>query len=210
MISYKLIRANRKSVSMRIETDGSVVVRAPKSIAKSEIDKMVKKQEGWIREKLAEIKNFEAAHPSNSITYLGKTYLMVEDDIKEAVIKADKIFIPRNFDLIYWLQCEAARILTERIKRYAMATHLIPSRTKLSDAATRWGSCSTRKSINLSWRLIFCPMSVIDYVVVHELCHIAHMNHSAAFWQKVESVLPEYKKERAWLKENARLLDMYR
>ena len=209
LIAYKLIRSNRKSVGIRIETDGSLVVRAPKGIERFEIDKMVKKQEAWIEEKRAALRAFDAAHPSNTIPYLGKNYITVEQDIDDIELKGDKIFIPKGYDTICWLQSEAARILSERVKYYATAVNLFPKRAKLSNARSKWGSCSSKRSINLSWRLIFCPLSVIDYVIVHELCHIVHMNHSAAFWEKVESVLPKYKQEREWLKENARLLDMY-
>lgn len=80
------------------------------------------------------------------------------------------------------------------------------NRLRISSAKTRWGSCSRKRNINLNWRLIFAPEQVLDYVITHELSHLTHMNHSKAFWKHVESMMPDYKTHRAWLKRSAHAL----
>ncbi len=86
-------------------------------------------------------------------------------------------------------------------------THAISyNKFRLSSAKTRWGSCSRKRNINLNWRLIFAPPGILDYVIMHELSHLTHMNHSKAFWAHVERMMPDYKTHRAWLKKNGRLL----
>lgn len=84
------------------------------------------------------------------------------------------------------------------------------NRLRISSARTRWGSCSRKRNINLNWRLIFAPQQVLDYVITHELSHLTHMNHSKAFWQHVEGIMPDYRTHRAWLKKNARDLSRAR
>ena len=79
-------------------------------------------------------------------------------------------------------------------------------RIAVRNQKTRWGSCSSKGNINFNWRLLMAPGKVLDYVVVHELCHLAYMNHSGAFWGLVEELLPDYGERRRWLKENSRLL----
>lgn len=74
---------------------------------------------------------------------------------------------------------------------------------KITSAKTRWGSCTSKKNLNFSYRLILCPKKVIDYVICHELAHLTHMNHSAKFWQEVGRLMPDYKKHKKWLKDNA-------
>ena len=101
-----------------------------------------------------------------------------------------------------WLQNEAKRIFGERLVVYAEKLGVTYSIYALSSAATRWGSCSSDGKIRLNWRLIHFPMSIIDYVVAHELSHLREMNHSPAFWQTVESIFPEFREARHTLKHH--------
>lgn len=94
----------------------------------------------------------------------------------------------------------------KRLTAIALAQGISYNRLRISSAKTRWGSCSRKRNINLNWRLIFAPEQVLDYVIVHELSHLTHMNHSKAFWSHVESMMPDYKTHRAWLKHSAHAL----
>lgn len=209
-LPYRLIRANRKTIALRVEDNGSLLVRAPKRCLKYEIDKFVISQRQWIEKRRASLKNFEENHPQGTISYLGKIYQIIKNETNETEVKisGDKIYTPSENALQDFLYSEAAKIIKPRILHYVNIMGITPRKAKLSEARTRWGSCSSKKNINLSWRLVFCPLPVIDYVVVHELSHLTYMNHSKEFWARVEEILPNYKIEQRWLKINGKLLTM--
>lgn len=98
---------------------------------------------------------------------------------------------------------EAARsYIPKRVAYYHAMTGGTYNRITIRDQKTRWGSCSSKGTLSFNWRLMLAPPAILDYVVVHELCHLTHMNHSPMFWQAVESVCPDYKNARKWLKEH--------
>lgn len=104
---------------------------------------------------------------------------------------------------------QAAReYFTKRCEHYRQLTGGSYTRVTIRDQKTRWGSCSTSGTLSFNYRLMFAPPRVLDYVVVHELCHLTHMNHSRDFWNLVGSVMPEYKEHRAWLKRHGRELNI--
>jgi len=206
-LPYRLIRANRKTIALRVEDDGNLLVRAPKRCPKYEIDKFVISQRHWIEKRIVALKNFEENHPQGTIAYLGKIYQIIKNET-EVKISGDKIYTPSENALQDFLYREAAKVIKPRILHYVNIMGVTPRKAKLSDARTRWGACSSKKNINLSWRLVFCPLPVIDYVVVHELSHLSYMNHSREFWARVEEILPNYKIEQRWLKINGKLLTM--
>ena len=92
--------------------------------------------------------------------------------------------------------------MIERVAFFARSQDVKPGKLCISSARTRWGSCSAKGTLSFTWRLVMAPLDIIDYVVVHELCHLKEMNHSRAFWERVETILPDYKRRRKWLKEN--------
>ena len=100
-----------------------------------------------------------------------------------------------------WYKERALEIITERVNHFSAQYGFQPKQVKISSAKTRWGSCSANGTLNFTWRLIMSPLSVIDYVVVHELAHLRVRNHSRKFWQVVESIDPDYKTKRKWLRE---------
>jgi len=108
-----------------------------------------------------------------------------------------------------WYRQQALEHLRARVAYFSRA-HAIPyASVGVTAARRRWGSCSAKGNINFAWRLILCPPEVVDYVVVHELCHVRHMNHSAAFWTQVGAILPDYRRQLQWLKENSAILSLY-
>lgn len=101
---------------------------------------------------------------------------------------------------------EARRKIEERVAFYHPLTGGRYTSVTIRDQKSRWGSCSSRGTLSFNYRLIFAPLPVLDYVVVHELCHLTHMNHSREFWDKVASIMPEYKVHRQWLKDHGQEL----
>ena len=171
-----VIRSNRKTVAIQVNSDLSVTVRAPRSASEKDIEEILKKKEAWISKHIEKIKDakerFEA-EPTEKLT-------------REKVIA---------------LAEEALKVIPERVEYFAKVIGVTYGKITIRNQKTRWGSCSSKGNLNFNCLLMLAPPEVIDYVVVHELCHRKQMNHSKAFWLEVEKVLPNYKEVRKWLKE---------
>ena len=171
-----VIRSNRKTVAIQVNSDLSVTVRAPRSASEKDIEEILKKKEAWISKHIEKIKKtkerFEA-EPTEKLT-------------REKVIA---------------LAEEALKVIPERVEYFARVIGVTYGKITIRNQKTRWGSCSSKGNLNFNCLLMLAPPEVLDYVVVHELCHRKQMNHSKAFWSEVEKVLPDYKEARKWLKE---------
>ena len=171
-----VIRSNRKTVAIQVNSDLSVTVRAPRSVSEKDIEEILKKKEAWISkhiEKIKETKERVEAEPTEKLT-------------REKVIA---------------LAEEALKVIPERVEYFAKVIGVTYGKITVRNQKTRWGSCSSKGNLNFNCLLMLAP-EVLDYVVVHELCHRKQMNHSKAFWLEVEKVLPDYKEARKWLKED--------
>ncbi len=174
-MEYKLIRSKRKTISLELLPDASLLVRAPFYAPKRDIDEFVESKQRWIyrhRKRMSE--NAERAVEEGHLT---------NSDINNL---ADK----------------ALKDIPERVRNYAPLIGVTYGRITIRNQKMRWGSCSAKGNLNFNCLLMLCPEEIRDYVVVHELCHRIEMNHSKRFWALVESVLPDYKERRKWLKEN--------
>lgn len=172
-----VIRSNRKTVAIQVNSDLSVTVRAPRSASEKDIEEILKKKEAWISkhiEKIKEAKERFEAEPTEKLT-------------REKVIA---------------LAEEALKVIPERVEYFAKVIGVTYGKITIRNQKTRWGSCSSKGNLNFNCLLMLAPPEVLDYVVVHELCHRKQMNHSKAFWSEVEKVLPDYKEARKWLKED--------
>ena len=107
--------------------------------------------------------------------------------------------------MLEWYIERAKEKITERTQRYFKLIGIIPQKIIIRNQQKRWGSCSHSGVLRFNWKVIMAPISVLDYVIVHELCHLIHQNHSHDFWHKVGSIIPDYKKKREWLKEKSAL-----
>lgn len=165
-------RGNRKTLAITITQEGKLLVKAPFSMADKEIERFLKQKCYWIY-KQAKRAQEEA---SNKI-------LRSEQEIK-------------------YLREQARKVLTEKTDYYKTLLGVDYQRIRIGDQKTRWGSCSSRGTISYNWHLILMPEQIMDYVVVHELCHLIEMNHSKKFWEKIEKLFPDYRNRRRWLKEN--------
>lgn len=171
-----VIRSNRKTVAIQVNSDLSITVRAPRSASEKDIEEILKKKEAWISkhiEKIKETKERFEAEPTEKLT-------------REKVIA---------------LAEEALKVIPERVEYFAKVIGVTYGKITIRNQKTRWGSCSSKGNLNFNCLLMLAPPEVLDYVVVHELCHRKQMNHSKAFWLEVEKVLPNYKEVRKWLKE---------
>lgn len=172
MTEFQLIRSARRTLGLEITRDLQVVVRAPYLCSKREIDRFVDSHEAWIES------HIEVQRRRNE----RETARQVSGE-EEARLRA-----------------LAAKIIPERVAFYSERMGLVPTGVRITSARTRFGSCSGKNSLCFSWRLMQYPMQAVDYVVVHELAHIRHHNHSAAFYALVESVLPDHRERRALLR----------
>ena len=172
-----VIRSNRKTVAIQVNSDLSVTVRAPYSASEKDIEEILKKKEAWISRHIEKIKKtrerFEA-EPTEKLT-------------REKVIARAE---------------EALKVIPARVEYFAKVIGVTYGKITIRNQKTRWGSCSSKGNLNFNCLLMLAPPEVLDYVVVHELCHRKQMNHSKAFWLEVEKVLPDYKEARKWLKED--------
>jgi predicted metal-dependent hydrolase len=221
-LRYHLIRSKkrRKTISLHIKEDGKIVMYTPYRTPKWEIEKFIEEKQSWIVEKISErekrIKEVEKTFlPGEKFLYLGEWYPLEiqESSNKEPLTLAFGKFI-LNHDHVWeardlfcnWYKKEAKERITERVDRYGNRFQLLPEGIKITSARSRWGSCSRDNRLSFSWRIIMASLTIIDYVLIHELVHIREKNHSKEFWNYLESVLPDYRKHRSWLRENGHLL----
>ena len=210
---YTLKRSNRKTVALYVR-DGALEVRAPMRMPKADIDLFIASKEKWIADKLGKSIEQMARRESFTLNYgdkvilRGKEYPIAAKDGGRIGFDEECFYMPPGLTpeqikhaCVRIYRLTAKRRLTERTLFFAGRMSAQPSAIRISGAKTRWGSCSAKKSINYSWRLIMADDDVIDYVVVHELAHLTEMNHSKRFWAIVEGILPDCKRQRARLKD---------
>jgi predicted metal-dependent hydrolase len=217
----KIIHSKRKTIALQVCEDTTLLVRAPFGVGEDVIEKVILKHQKWLENKKKEILARDISFTKKEFVngegflFLGKSYRLkiVEDNgIDNKLLFKDSYFYlkgvvknPRE-TFIGWYKKEAYQKISERVDWYAQKRGFKYNQVKISNAQKRWGSCSHLGNLNFSWRLIMAPMPVIDYVVVHELVHLIEKNHSKSFWNKVRLLLPDYKKQREWLKKNGYLL----
>lgn len=210
---YTLVRTRRRTVAIHIRPDGAAEVRAPLRLAKGEIDRFVDQKAQWIaRHSAAAVqaaarKSAFSLEPGCGLLYKGCVYPSVlrPSHTGEAAFDGTRFLLPSphtdaNRPALVELYKRLAREdLQARTARFARALGLAPRSVKVTSARTRWGSCSGKNALCFAWRLILTPEACLDYVVVHELCHMKEHNHSPAFWRQVEQVLPDYAERRQLL-----------
>lgn len=169
----RLIRARRKTLSIRITQEGDLEIRAPLGMPKGEIEAFLKEKAQWIETHRAKVL---AEYAQGQEAPLGEEEILT-------------------------LAEQMRQRLPEKLNRHAASMGVTFGRVTIRCQQTRWGSCSSRGNLNFNCLLMLAPEEVLDYVVVHELAHRKQMNHSALFWQEVERECPDYKKPLRWLKD---------
>lgn len=181
-LPYTLIRSKRKSYAISISPDGQITVRVPLVTSDREVRQILSQKQHWIVTKYLEQQEKQINKPVSGLTDAQRNALT------QRYIVAAKEYFPKR---------------AAYFRQFTGGTY---NRITIRDQKTRWGSCSAKGTLSFNWRLMLAPPAVLDYVVVHELCHLTHMNHSKAFWALVESVCPDYRTHRRWLKEHGQEL----
>lgn len=210
----EIIRSQRRTLALIVKPDGTLIVRAPRKASAKSIREFVEKNIEWIHKKQAQVRSFVPQAPKRYVQgehflYLGSSYpLEIVPDLKPVLqLNGGFKLAEHAKDLAVveferWYRVQAKEILKERVDFFARQYGFHYTGLKINAARTRWGSCSAKRSLNFSWRLIMAPMKSVDYVVLHELVHTVIHNHSRQFWNKVEKIMPDYKVHRQWLKKH--------
>ncbi|MGN1106530.1 MAG: M48 family metallopeptidase [Huintestinicola sp.] len=219
-MEYELIRSGRKTLALTIDRDGKLIIRAPYRMPESSIEEFIREKSDWIEKHSAaasrrtEQKNERLSLPPENLPLFGRLTPVSHE--KPYGYIDGSIHLPENMTLealMPYLRKLYAAIAKETLipRTYAAAERMGITITavRINSAKTRWGSCSAQKSINLSRMLIAADPQLIDYVIVHELCHTVHMDHSPAFWQLVEKYIPDYKDRREGLKAVQKTISEY-
>ena len=175
IVNVNLIRCRRRSVGIRIEGTGEIIVRAPLRMPEAEIMKVLESKRSWIEKTLQKVELREQ-----------------EPKLTRAEVDA--------------LADQALKVIPLKVAERAKQIGVTYGRITIRNQKTRWGSCSAQGNLNFNCLLMLCPEDVIDYVIVHELCHRKELNHSARFWSEVERILPDYKKPLKWLKNEGQTI----
>ncbi len=224
-IDFDIEYRNRRTMAIRIMPPDKILICSPMGVSEDIIRERVRSKGRWILKKLIQLRDIgpetrdRIINDGQSFLFLGKDYPLT---ILKNGRKRPRVFF--NDDRFYlelheldnvkmrkamekWYRKKADRIIDDRVSIYIEKIGIKPQDVKAKEQKRRWGSCTSKGKLYFNWRIIMAPPAIVDYVVVHEMCHLAYLNHSKNFWQKVESVFPDYKKRRKWLKDNGLKLD---
>lgn len=217
----EIIRTDRrKTADLRVE-DGAVSIVVPRHVTLEKIDQILASKRPWITEKLA--LHREAAPASSKVfvsgeafPYLGRNYRLRVEQGNFAPVRLMQgrlvVQVPQGSEqphmirnaLVRWYKRQAAQKLAEKVARYAPIVGVTPTGVDIKSFKSRWGSCTVQGKLEFNWQIMMAPNRMVDYVVIHELCHLIRHDHSAEFWKEVARVMPEYGECRMWLKLNGR------
>lgn len=229
-IRFSVIRSTRrkKTIALSIEPDGKVLVRAPMNTTYSRLTHVVKSKAAWIITKLGSLNDVSQQLKKEFVSgesfyYLGRHMrlkILKDRNVKETVVRMyrGRLEVIMNMAgrngkvpeeirdaITEWYKIQAARRIYERVEIYADKMGFTVPSVLTRDQKKRWGSCSTKGVLRFNWRIIMAPMSLVDYVVVHELCHLKYRNHSKSFWRHVGMIMPDYERRREMLGKKGEL-----
>lgn len=226
-IEFTVEFSKRKTLSIEVSAPKVIRVIAPYGTEEDKILETVKLKSKWIVKKLFEIREMEYRKRNReyvngeSFIYMGRNYslqIVVDESIRmpEAKLWRGKFFVhvkgndsdQIRLALENWYRDKAKEKIKERIAYYQNCFDEKPRRIVIKDQQKRWGSCTKNNELLFNWKCIMAPSPVLDYIVVHEMCHMVHMNHSKEFWQLVKKVLPDYEQRKEWLKNNGIKYDL--
>lgn len=216
-IPYEIVRSHRKTLALTIDNEARLIVRAPMQLGEDVICDFIKKKSRWITDKQRQVKDYATMQSAfvledgENVLYFGKSYAVLRKDVQEVTPEGSFLLVPEDMMLdgfADWMKMQGENVIRERVDYYANLMGVKYASVKMSEAKRRWGSCGAGNTLNYAWRLVMCPQSVIDYVVVHELSHITYKDHSAKFWTRVATVMPNYKEAQDWLRLNRKLMEV--
>jgi len=218
-ISYPVnikVTKRKKTISIRIHKN-KILVNTPNFVNEEYILSLLERKKEWISQIiLKNDKQYKNNFVNREAFYLGKKYKI---NIKKGfcngvILKNDNLVIlykRKNFNikkaLEKWYRLRCNLLIEDRLNYYSKKTNLKYNGFSIRSFKRRLGSCDNKKHLSFNWKIILMPKQIIDYVVIHELCHIIHFNHSKLFWKEVSNLCPEYKSYKNWIKENLSILD---
>lgn len=227
-IDYQLLQGtNRRTTDIVIERNGSIVVHPPIDYTPEQVDAVVENKRMWIYRNLAEWRDLNTTAVirewvnGEAFLYLGRAYrlsLVAEQDcdlkLKEGRFCLSRKLIDNGgtdaakkaFETYY--SDKGLLRINERVKYFAAKVGVTPKLVKIKDMSYRWASCNKNNELSFHWKCMMAPLKIIDYIIVHELSHIHHRNHSDAFWNEVDKILPDYIERKEWLRRNGASLDL--
>jgi predicted metal-dependent hydrolase len=226
-IDYKIKRSKRSTADIIIDRDGSILVRAPESIPDERIEDLVESKRYWIFKTLAEWRDLNTARVIREFKggagflYLGRTYrllLVASQDVplklkdgsfclrRELVEDGDVARAQATFRDYYIERGEQK--IAERVDYFSAKVGVQPRQISVKELGNRWASCSPSGNLAFHWKCMMAPLSIVDYIVVHELCHMREKDHSSAFWNEIDKVMPGFGERKNWLRDNGAGLDL--
>lgn len=217
----KIERSNRKSLSIIVTNEGEVVIKAPQKLPLCEIQRFVQEKTKWIEAKLNKVKvnnaEFSCVINYERLLVFGKIYTAYRSgDVKSVVIYNDKILLPSKWPqdklmgkINTWYKKLADDYIITQTKNIANYVNLQPSSIKCTGSRGRWGACNNKKQLSINYRAVMLPKGIIDYIIVHELAHLVHLNHSKEFWALVGEIMPNYNTYRKELKRYGFILKLF-
>lgn len=225
-IAVNIIRTKGTRSATIVVECGQVLIRVPNSLPVSRVEKLIRSRSDWIREKLNIQSHIVIQRPKEmvsgeSFSYLGRNYRlkMIRGESSEVKLKNGYLTLTHDKNLTdvqrdnfvrqslqSWYQFRALEKLREKVSRYEKLVGVQSKSVTVHDFKSRWGSCSISGDLRFNWRIIMAPNSIVDYVVVHELSHLLHHDHSEKFWKTIESLISEYRQRKQWLRLNGHVL----
>lgn len=214
-IEYTLSRSDRATASIYVERDGSVSLRVPRELTDQQFEDLLESKRRWIYRNQAEWKDLDATRVQREFVngegflYLGRSYRLklVEDQTGHLVLKNGYFCLPTssarmNADQAFreFYRLKGKEKIPERVEFYQNRMGVSTGSIRVMELKNRWASCSPSGNLNFHWKCMMAPLTILDYIVVHELAHLLHANHSDAFWNEVDKVLPDYADRKEWLR----------
>ncbi|MFS1864680.1 M48 family metallopeptidase [Vibrio breoganii] len=210
--------SRRKTASIKVD-EGEVIIVVPKLLEREKIDKLLASKHQWIVEKIVQYQTTSPATmreyvSGEALPYLGRNYRLkvLTGDLAPTKLINGRItvtvpepstqthYIRRA--LTNWYKRQADKKIREKVRRYESLVGVETGVVRTKEFKSRWGSCTYYGDLEFNWVIVMAPNRVVDYVVVHELCHLIHHDHSPQFWKEVERVMPDYQEHKEWLKAN--------
>lgn len=226
-IEFKVQYSNRKTLAIEVGPNGEVNVISPVGVLEEDIIKKVKSKATWIVQKQYEVRNINVnkinreAVSGEGYLYLGRSYsleLIIKEDIKNIEVKLCRgkfiITTPTKDEgkikeaLQGWYREKALQKINTRVEYYRPFFNKKPESIKVKEQKKRWASCTSKNELLFNWRCAMAPAYIIDYIVVHEMCHMYYKDHSKEFWNRVSTIMPDYEKRRLWLRDNGIKFDV--
>lgn len=217
-IHFDIHYKNRTSIGIQIDSYGKIEVQAPKGTPDEMVLQFLEEKWEWIQERIQEMRERslgpkeKSYDNGESILYLGNAYpihISQDPDFTQdhAVFKGDMLHIKvkqledekikQALKRFYYQQCKA--LVESSIQAHQRHFKTKPRSIRINDSKKTWGTCDSRLQLTFNWKLAMAPMTVIDYVVVHEMCHMVHLNHDRSFWRLVGKIIPDYEQRENWL-----------